>query len=437
MKLTSRTARYQVALALSGCLLATLLGFLPCDYRSAEAAGIQGPVRFSMWQAQEVGAGDFWREKVAAFKTTNPDVQIEIANIPPAQYAEKMLVEISAGNHPDLLLIEGFVVPQYIAMGVLRPLDESYGRTGIKAKMIEAPLRWGQKGGMSYAFPITSRTWQLVYNTEHFARAGIKEVPKTVDDFLAAAKKLTIREGGQVQQFGFAFPTTNDRFLYEHALNWANGYGANFAKDGKPSANDPRVIDGLKAFKRVYDAEVGPRGVEVTRYRQYLFEGKVSMLWDLPNMFAQAERANPGMGKKLAAAHLPFPGGDKATGGGMVYLAIPTKAKNPEAAARFLETMVMTEDSGRRWLDLTRSMPAVRGVTTPDFLAANPWYHTYETSLATATHIPPPGLEEFYGEFSKIVQDHVMEILIKNRPPDEAMNAAQKALEQMVARKRR
>jgi multiple sugar transport system substrate-binding protein len=431
-----RVGRSRFVLVFMVLAITALGGVLAFTEWQVEAAPVKGTIRFAMWQAEEPGAGDFWREKIAAFKADNPEAQVEITNISPAQYAEKMLVELGAGNHPDLFLIEGFSLPQYIAMGVLRPIDEVYSRSGIKEKMIEPLLRWCQKDGVTYAYPIGARTWQLVYNTEHFARVGIKEPPKTVEDFLAAAKKLTIREGGQIKQFGFAFPNTNDRFLYEHALNWANGYGANFAKDGKPTANDPRVIEGLKQLKRVYDADVGPKGVEVTRYRQYFFEGRVSMMWDLSTMLLYAERTHPGMGKKLAAAHLPFPGGDKATGAVNTNLSIPTKAKNPEAAMRFLET-VMTPESSRRWFELTNALPTIQGITTAEFRAANPWYRVYEESLATMIHVPPPGLEEYYGEFSKIVQDHVMEILVKNRAAEDAMNAAQKALEQMVARKRR
>ena len=63
-----------------------------------------------------------------------------------------------------------------------------------------------------YGVPFQNSTPLLYYNVEHFREAGLDpdRPPQTWDDLVAAAKKLTRREGDRVTRWGILMPSNYD-----------------------------------------------------------------------------------------------------------------------------------------------------------------------------------------------------------------------------------
>src|SRR5262249_55890941 len=63
-----------------------------------------------------------------------------------------------------------------------------------------------------YGVPFQNSTPLLYYNADHFREAGLdpERAPQTWDDLVAAAKKLTKREGDRVTRWGILMPSNYD-----------------------------------------------------------------------------------------------------------------------------------------------------------------------------------------------------------------------------------
>jgi multiple sugar transport system substrate-binding protein len=120
----------------------------------------------------------------------------------------KILTDFRAGDPPDVMTFEPVALPEYVSLGVLQDLDALIPRVGIqKSEFLARAWEDTMYQGKQYAVPIDMHPWGLFYNRKLFQAAGLPDRgPKTMDEFLAFAKKLTIpKNAGGVGQWGFAF----------------------------------------------------------------------------------------------------------------------------------------------------------------------------------------------------------------------------------------
>lgn len=398
-------------------------------------AGEKIKVRYPNWQWGQIGFKDFFGEAAQAFEKENPNVQIEGITIPVGQYFDKMITEIQAGTPADLIMLRGDNYHQFVGMDALEPLDRWLDKTDIKKAYYPEQHTFAMLGGKIYGLLVLNRTLQLLYNKALFKAAGVP-LPTTQEAFLEAAKKLTMRDAnGNVVRYGTALMTTNERDLYEFLLLFVVGYGGNFARDGKPTATDPRVLEGVKLYKRIFDAGVLPKGMNRNQFRQLFWEGKVAMYPEGSWQWAAIQKANPSILKDVEFAPVPWPN-HMSTGGAQNFLAIPRQAKHKEEAWKYLE-LISRPEWQRRYAELTQSIPGRQGMIDAAFLAKYPWFNAFLEGQKSVSPVSPPGLELVNEEFQKIVLDKVSEVLFRNRLVEQAMAEAQQDLERLVARKSR
>ena len=398
-------------------------------------AGERVKIRYPNWQWGQSGFKDFFGEAAQAFEKENPSFQIEGISIPVGQYFDKMITEIQAGTPADLIMLRGDNYHQFVGMGALEPLDRWMDKTDIKRAYYPEQRTFAEVDGKIYGLLVLNRTLQLLYNKAILREVGVA-VPKTQEEFFEAAKKLTVRDkDGNVQRYGAALMTTNERDFYEFLLLFVVGYGGNFAKDGKPTATDPKTIEGVKLYKRFFDAEVIPKGMNRNQFRQLFWEGKVAMYPEGSWQWAAIEQTNKAILKDIDFAPVPW-ANHMSTGGAQNFLAIPKQAKHKEEAWKYLE-LISRPEWQRRYAELAQSIPGRQRAIDAAFLAKYPWFRPFLEGQKSASAVSPPGLELVNEEFQKIVRDRVSEALFRNRPVEQAMADAQQDLERLVARKAR
>lgn len=95
----------------------------------------------------------------------------------------------------------------------------------------------GLSTGAIKGYDGTSRA--LYYNKDHFAAAGLdpENPPKTIEELTEVAKKLTLRDGNRVTQFGL-IPWMGEGWLY----SWGWSFGGSFLdkETGKVTPNQPQ-----------------------------------------------------------------------------------------------------------------------------------------------------------------------------------------------------
>jgi multiple sugar transport system substrate-binding protein len=138
----------------------------------------------------------------AQFMQAHPDITVKRTSVPYANLITKILQDASAGDMPNLMLIDNPNVPEVAATGQLVPLDNMPGFTtsGYTAGAISECTYQGKH----YCYPIGANTIGLFYNKAMLAAAHLAP-PATWAQLQADAKALTTSS-----HYGIAFDATND-----------------------------------------------------------------------------------------------------------------------------------------------------------------------------------------------------------------------------------
>jgi multiple sugar transport system substrate-binding protein len=153
----------------------------------------------------------------AQFMKAHPNITVKRTAIPYANLITKILQDASAGDMPNLMLIDNPDVPEVAATGQLVPLDHMPGFTtsGYTAGAI-AECTYQAK---HYCYPIGTNTIGLFYNKSMFAAAHLSP-PATWAQLQADANALSTPA-----HHGIAFDATNDeRSTFQlEPFFWSNG----------------------------------------------------------------------------------------------------------------------------------------------------------------------------------------------------------------------
>ncbi|NUR40681.1 MAG: extracellular solute-binding protein, partial [Streptomyces sp.] len=140
---------------------------------------------------------------------------------------------VKADNAPDVATIEYQMVPEFASQGNLIDLTKYAGET-VKSKFPESVQSLVTFGGKTWTVPYDVAPQLYYYRTDLFKKYGI-EVPKTWDEFKAAAEKVKKQD----KNVRLASMPKSDPALLA-ALSWQAG-GKWFATEGdawKPAVND-------------------------------------------------------------------------------------------------------------------------------------------------------------------------------------------------------
>lgn len=110
-----------------------------------------------------------------------------------AEEQTKLETSAAAQEGPDIFEFGSTVVPTAYASGAFETITDSmWGQLGGKSAFFQPQLTMsGPSPNKLIAVPWSGNPFAFVYNKELFAAAGIKEPPKTWDDFVAAGKEIT------------------------------------------------------------------------------------------------------------------------------------------------------------------------------------------------------------------------------------------------------
>lgn len=81
---------------------------------------------------------------IPAFERENPDIRVEIMQIPWALAYDKMITAVAGGTTPDVTQIGTTWMAPFAAMGALAPLNEFIERSAVLSADDFFPGSWGQ-----------------------------------------------------------------------------------------------------------------------------------------------------------------------------------------------------------------------------------------------------------------------------------------------------
>jgi multiple sugar transport system substrate-binding protein len=197
------------------------------------------------------------KQIVKMFEDANPGVHIEITSLPWGQAFEKFATMVSAGDAPDVVEMPDRWQSLYANNGMLESLEPYLAKWEHTRDLNDRALQMGRYvNNTAYALPYGFYLRALFYNKKLFQQAGIDGPPKTVDDFVDDAKKVSAIPG----KYGYCLRGgsggLNGWMIFGATMN---GDGAFFKEDGTSTMTDPNWVKGVAVLTDLYKNGNAPK----------------------------------------------------------------------------------------------------------------------------------------------------------------------------------
>lgn len=421
---------------LGGAALAAALAFSPAFAQAPTEIELFFPVPVDGQLARDMAT------MIKEFNETHPS--IKATPVYTGSYDETLIktrAAMKAGKPPAAAIMSANFLLDLKIEGEIQKLDDLIKTDGKSNDAFMGqffPALYGNAviERSVYGVPFHNSTPILYINAEHFKEAGLdpQNPPKTWDEFAAAAKKLTKREGDRVTRWGIAIPSQYDTggwllqaLTYSNGGRWFNlDYAGEVYYDAPSTLGALTFWNDLVVKQKALQAGVQQGGAVTTAF----LSGQASMMLNSTGSLTFV-RNNAKFPFKVA--FVPKNLQNQVPIGG-ASLVIPTgvDGERKKAAWTLINWMTSPEKSGW-WSRATGYFaPNMQAYDLPDMKAfleknpdakvavdqlayAKPWFATYKTVVVR-----------------KAIEDELQAVLSGKKQPKEALVAAQKTADEVM-----
>jgi multiple sugar transport system substrate-binding protein len=240
-------------------LLLLVLGGLPVF--ATPQAEEAGPVQIIYWTDEDPNRTPLEEKLIAEFQQQYPNVSVVRETSPSSKMSEKLLTAFAAQKGPDMFNWSAEVEWQYIEAGRVAPVDlQAIGYSSYKAlhnDYLPVTFNGALYEDKIYGLPQQISNYGIFINNKYYSEVGLdpaKDYPKSWEQMVTIAEKLTIREGNIVRRRGFDF--RYPQYLIFWAPMAQQLGGTILSADGKSAAVDSSAW--IKLLQ--YMADWGPNG---------------------------------------------------------------------------------------------------------------------------------------------------------------------------------
>ena len=401
------------------------------------------PKTLSFWQfyapTKQPGTESKWFEDCVKGWNATHDVKVELHFVHANEYfgGSKLQTAFASGQGPDIFIISPGDFLRFYNGGVLVDLTSYMEDAAIK-DFLPNVLESRIVDEKIYGVPYDVVPLAMFYSVKAFEEAGLSEsdIPKTWDQFLETARKLT-----KGDRFGCLFETAAG---YYQTFNWYpfmwQGGGNIATPDGKHSAfASPATVQALKFWQDTIQQKVAPRnllgggGWDVVANLASGFCAMQNLgIWGVKNLRDYAKDFQYG----VFPYPLPPNGQQRTVFGGWAIVA-NAKGKNPEEAAKFCVWAVgsMQDDCIQRVVDWSKAAglmmarkSALEKATTEGGYSSAPMKLFKDLTLQTGRSEPrvPP-------EVYKAVSDTIQACQLGGADPKQAAEEGSQRIESFLS----
>jgi len=282
---------------------------------------------------------------IAAFEAANPGVKVETSAMPPKDYWPRLSALAAAGDLPDVFMMSSGFVKEWAAAGNLADLSGVVSSEDL-ANYYEGAASVGVIDGRRVAFPQNWVAPVLYYNIDMFEAAGVP-LPAddwTWDDFLSAAKALTVDKDGDgtVDVWGMSLYGR-----YAHIEPWVFRNGGRYLNADETALElNQEAVNALQFLTDLVNVEgvaPQPQEMEGVRQQDIMALGMAAMWvdgsWNIANV-----RKIAGDDFRWGIAQVPMgPDATKETAAAYAWadmLSVGKNSDNAELAWAFIQHMV-------------------------------------------------------------------------------------------------
>ncbi len=336
---------------------------------------------------------------IDAYEKDHPNVHIKYENRSPEYYLETLVSRLGKDSGPDIVRVHNSWVS---------PLSEKLSPVPTTVMSKDEYEKTFYKGAIStlmvndayYGIPYMYDGLALIYNETLFKEAGIKQTPKTWEEFREVAKKLTKKnDSGEITQAGAAIGFSNIEFstdvvgllMAQNGVEFVDEKGAaNFDKTISPDGRNlgAEALSFYTLFSKGDDLVWNNNWTSVS---EAFAEGTVGMMfapsWRVMNLL----EANKNLKIKVGAVpQIPL-GEDSTTNvnwGSFWSEAVSSTAKNQAVSWDFLKYMSEREQLVKMYTIASEKRTFGEPYARQDLystLSSDPYLSPYVKSAATAT----------------------------------------------------
>lgn len=355
----------------------------------------------------------------ATYTQAHPDTKITVRAVP---FGDLLTTLRTSGGGAGGATIAGIYdawLPDLAKDQLVAAVPDAIA-TDTKANWPAGVVGAASIGGVLYGIPNEIDVYALNYNKKLFAEAGITEAPKTWDEFLAAAEKLTDKAKGQ-QGFGLINSWAAGVLHPFSSLLVSNG--GDLVVDGKPTLDTEAAKQTFELYEKLIksgysDPAMATADANTTGpFLDSFVSGKTGMII-MANWWESALKA--GMGDNfadIATAPIPIgPSGDTARSISYSWMTVvnaKASAEEQTAAWDFLNWLNGPEsgpNGASAMGDILMSMGILPsrtsdGAAFADKLSADAFLKGYTETLANAKPFPVVlGGQEFSESLQKTLE---------------------------------
>ncbi|MFT4136330.1 ABC transporter substrate-binding protein [Microbacterium sp.] len=247
---------------------------------SSASSDSSGPVTLTFWHGYTEADGKVLDQIVQDFNESQEGITIKTETKTWAVIGDTLLPALSAKTGPDIVAMPAENLPVYAGKGAFAELDDFYASDATKsASLNESAVEMVKVDGSFYGVPTGFVPLSVIYNKTLFEEAGITSFPKTWDEWVADAKKLTIDADGDgtPEQYGLALPdhATVGNGVWP-TLFYGNGGGV--VEDGASVLDSSTNAETLSYWaSAVKDGKISPTGLDGVAADKLFSSGKAAM----------------------------------------------------------------------------------------------------------------------------------------------------------------
>jgi len=390
MRLHQRRMRRVLAVIGAAALAATAAA---CSSGSSSSGSSNGKVTITEFDYYTGGANAAINAYNAQFMKAHPNITVKRTSVPYANLITKILQDASAGDMPNLMLIDNPNVPEVAATGQLVAFDKLPGFT--TAGYTPGASAECTYQGKHYCYAIGTNTIGLFYNKAMLAAAHLSP-PTTWAQLQSDAKALTTSS-----HYGIAFDATGDEqsTWQLEPFFWSNGASLT-------SVNTPAFQQSLQLWTNVVkdgsaSKSVLQWGQDPDLTQQFLHQ-KAAMIVDGPWIFPELNAAGWKYNKQYGIVSIPVrQTGQKVItplGGETMDIGAGGSAAQQKAAWEWIEGMQRpaTMEHVTSQMYYLPTKPAV----VAQYLKGGPEYTVFADEIENAR----PRTTEYGANYPKVSQ---------------------------------
>ncbi|MBZ9937273.1 extracellular solute-binding protein [Mesorhizobium sp. BR1-1-16] len=328
--------------------------------------------------------GDKLPAFLADFEKANPDLKVQITQIPSDQADAKLLTAIAAGTVPDVVRLFSQSQASLMATGAFAAVPEGLVKPDA---FFASAYETNVKDGVAYGVPWDAYATTFQYRKDLADKAGLA-APKTWDELKTFAKAMKT----QGATWGFSADVGYDIYNAQGLNEFVHQNGGSFLNADKTewTINSEANIKALEFWGSLFtEGLASPDGPKFLDTVPWFTSGEIASK-DIGPWFEQwlvQANGQDWVNAKLASALMPAGPSGSFSALGSGSLGVLKDGKNPDAAWKLVRYLTQP-DVQVAWYKAFGSLPAVKAAWDDPAIAGNPLLDAERQALQTAVDIP-------------------------------------------------